>query len=197
MKQVDARAPPSASASLVAARLLLREHRQTSAGRSQMYCTSTYLATAIRIDTTCAYAVSDVRGILRIICRFAPPSAFTSPTRHSRGHDAGQEQGSAQAAQRRGRTDERCSLVHFRGGGRVSVWDQGLAGGSEFVLDDVLRPDSSQQEAFAHVHELLQSVVDGQVLAPLSPYLSLSPLLLFPVGACVCISPAVEHASGI
>ena len=78
-------------------------------------------------------------------------------------------------ARRRGRADERCSLVHFRGSGRVSVWDQGLASGSEFVLDDVLRPDSSQQEAFAQVHELLESVVDGQVLAPLSPSLSLSP----------------------
>jgi hypothetical protein len=51
--------------------------------------------------------------------------------------------------------------VHFRDGGRVSVWEEEGAGGMEFSLDHVFQPACSQGDFYQEHSVLLNSVLEG------------------------------------
>jgi len=98
---------------------------------------------------------------MRVICRFAPPPASLPAEDAALGREtlAG---GGGEAGHRRGRADARSSLIHFRGGGRVSVWEEGAAGAREVAVDDVLPPTTSQLAVFEQQRALLLSVLAGE-----------------------------------
>ena len=93
--------------------------------------------------------LQDAKGSVRVVCRFAPPPCSLhaqSPQRRGGGDDSEGHEGVGD--RRRGRAEERGTLVHFRDGERVSVWEEGVAGGKEFGLDRVFKPECSQEEFY-------------------------------------------------
>ena len=107
-------------------------------------------------------ALQDAKGFVRVMCRFAPPPSSLHAVSPTRGGGCDGERGQEEGDRQRGRAEERGTLVHFRGGGRMSVWEEGVAGGKEFLLDHVFQPTCSQGDFYQEHRALLNSVLEGQ-----------------------------------
>ena len=120
-------------------------------------------------------------GRMRVVCRFAPPvprelpGANSSPLRGSpergdcwlgeelrRGREQKVRELGGQAPYRRGRSDVRSHLLHFRGDTSVSLWSAGGEGRQEVDVDEVFGPECSQRTVFNSHRALLDSVIGRQ-----------------------------------